>query len=235
MNLRVPELLLGSLLTVAIFSVGVTLSPSFQHEAAAAHAETVDERLARYTGWLAVLTAGLVAASVTQFYFLNRAEKTSQALARLAREEFIATHRPRVTVRFLQGPHHDDQGYEFYWMTLANVGETAATITDIGADLGRRNIESGIWGMPGLDASPQPVSPIILESGQRHTAKVTAKQPVSDIDLFGDATGTFELCAVGCVRYEDGNGRTRETAFFRTNRGGDGFDASKNKEEEYED
>jgi hypothetical protein len=50
-----------------------------------------------------------------------------------------------------------------------------------------------------------------------------------------DATGTYELCAVGCVRYEDGNGRTRETAFFRTNRGGEGFEASKNKEEEYED
>jgi hypothetical protein len=74
-------------------------------------------------------------------------------------------------------------------MTLANVGETAATITDVGADLGRRNIESGIWGMPGLEASPQPVSLIILESGQRHTAKVTAKQSVSDIIV--DAEGSW--------------------------------------------
>jgi hypothetical protein len=235
MNFRVPELLIGCLLTVAVLSIGLTLSSSFQHEVATAHAETVDERLARYTGWLAVLTAGLVAASVTQFYFLNRAEKTSQALARLAREEFVATHRPRVIVRFLQGPFHDDDGHEFYWLTLANVGETAATITDIGADLARRNIESGIWRIPGLDASPKPVSPIILESGQRHTVTITANGPVSDIDLLGDATGTFELCAVGCVRYEDGNRRTRETAFFRTNRGGEGFEASKNKEEEYED
>jgi heme/copper-type cytochrome/quinol oxidase subunit 2 len=113
MKFRVPEVLMGCLLTVAVLSIGMTLSSSFQHEVVTAHAETVDERLARYTGWLAVLTAGLVVASLAQFYFLNRAEKTSQALARLAREEFVATHRPRVIVRFLQGPFHDDDGHVF--------------------------------------------------------------------------------------------------------------------------
>jgi hypothetical protein len=235
MKFRVPELLLGCLLTVAVLSIGLTLSSSFHHVVATAQAETVDERLARYTGWLAVLTAGLVAASLIQFYFLGRAEKTSQALANLAREEFVATHRPRIIVRFLQGPFHNDEGHEFYWLTLANVGETAATVTEIGADLARRNIESRNWTIPGLDASPKPVSPIVLESGQRHTTTITAKRPVSDVDMFGDATGTFELCAVGLVRYEDRNGRRRETAFFRTNRGGEGFEASTNKEEEYED
>jgi hypothetical protein len=235
MNFRVPDLVLGCLLTLAVFSIGMTLSSSFPHEVATAHAETVDERLARYTGWLAVLTAGLVAGSIVQFYFLNRAEKTSQALARLAREEFIATHRPRVIVRFIQGPFHNNDGYGFYWATFANVGETAATITEIGGDLARRNTENGVWIIPGLDASPKPVDSVVLESGQRHTVTIVAKGPVSDIDLFGDATGTFELCAVGCVRYQDSNGRTRETAFFRTNRSGEGFEASKNKEEEYED
>jgi hypothetical protein len=53
--------------------------------------------------------------------------------------------------------------------------------------------------------------------------------------MFGDATGTYELSAVGGVRYQDGNGRTRETAFFRTNNGGEGFVPSKNREDEYED
>jgi hypothetical protein len=114
MKFRVPELLIGCLLTVAVLSIGLTLSSSLPHEIVTVHAETVDERLARYTGWLAVLTAGLVAGSGVQFYYLNGAQKTSEALARLAREEFIATHRPHVIVRFLQGPFHDDDGYEFY-------------------------------------------------------------------------------------------------------------------------
>lgn len=235
MKFRVPELVIGCLLTVAVLSIGLTLSSSSPLEIFSAHADTPDERVARYTGWLAVLTAGLVASSAVQFYFLNKAEKTSQALARLAREEFVATHRPRVIVRFLQGPFHNNEDYEFYWATFANIGETAATITEIGGDLARRNIENGSWKSPGLDASPQSVSPVVLESGQRHTVTILAKEPVSDIDIFGDATGTFELCAVGRVRYEDSNGRTRETAFFRTNRGGEGFEASQNKEEEYED
>jgi hypothetical protein len=185
--------------------------------------------------WLAILTGGLVLASSFQFYFLYKAEKTSQSLAKLAREEFIATHRPRVIVRFIQGPFHDDGGHEFMWLTFANVGETTATITAIGGDLARRNASTGAWRPPGLDASPKPVTPITLESGDRHFVTVTAKAPISDIELFGDATGTYELCAVGSVRYQDGNGRTRETAFFRTNNGGEGFTASKTTEDEYED
>jgi hypothetical protein len=234
MKFRAPEILLGCLLTVAVLSIGLIIAPSF-HDVAK-QVESVDDRLARYTGWLAVLTAGLVLTSMFQFYFLNRAEKTSQALANLAREEFIATHRPRVTVRFIQGPFHDnDDGFEFYWLTLANVGETAATITEIGADLARRNRSDRMWRAPGLDASPKPVGPVVLESGQRHTIKVSTKRPISDIDLFGDAEGAFELCAVGCVRYVDGNRRTRETAFFRSSQDDARFVPSENKEEEYED
>jgi hypothetical protein len=46
MKFRVPELLLGCLLTVAVLSIGLTLSSSFHHVVATAQAETVDERLA---------------------------------------------------------------------------------------------------------------------------------------------------------------------------------------------
>jgi hypothetical protein len=241
MKFRMPELFLGCFLTVAVFCIGMTVSTTFQpnwagssspeKSSAAAHADAADDRIARYTLWLAILTGGLVLVSSLQFYFLNRAEKTSQSLAKLAREEFIATHRPRVVVRFIQGPFHDDAVHEFMWVTFANVGETAATITAIGGDLARRNASTGTWRPPGVDASRKPITPISLESGDRHVVTVKAKASISDIELFGDATGTYELCAVGSVRYQDGNGRTRETAFFRTNNGGEGFTASKNQED----
>jgi hypothetical protein len=229
---RTHEFVLGILVTVALVAVWTVLSGTI---GATVSVETADERVARYTWWLAVLTAGLVFGSAVQFYFLARAQTTSQDLAALAREEFIATHRPRVIVRFLQGPHHDEDGNEFYWVTFANTGETAATITEIGGDLARRNIANLTYNTPGIDASPKPVIPIILESGERHVIKVTANKPVSDIDLFADAVGSHERVAAGRVRYKDGNGRMRETAYFRTNRGGDGFHASSNREEEYED
>jgi hypothetical protein len=242
MKFRLPELFLGCFLTVAVFSVGM-IFPWTQPNAIGpqeksipiSHADTADDRIARYTWWLAVLTGGLVLASSFQFYFLNKAEKTSQALAKLAREEFIATHRPRLIVRFIQGPFYNDEGHEFMWVTFANVGETTATITAIGGDLARRDASTGNWRVPGIDGGLKPISPIILESGDRHVVTFTAKAPISDTEIFGDATGTYELCAVGGVRYQDGNGRTRETAFFRTSNGGEGFTASKNKEDEYED
>jgi hypothetical protein len=243
MKFRFPELFLGCFLTIAVFSIGMIFSstqPNItsprERTVAAAHADTADDRIARYTLWLAILTGGLVLASSFQFYFLHKAEKNSQALAKLAREEFVATHRPRVTVRFIQGPHHNNEGHEFMWVTFANVGETTATITEIGGDLNRRDTSTGNWRLPGIDGTPKPISPVVtLESGDRHTVTFVAKSPISDIELFGDATGTYELCAVGGVRYQDGNGRTRETAFFRTNNGGEGFTASANKEDEYED
>ena len=201
MKFRIPELFLGCFLTVAVFCTGMIFSTAFQPNGAVssfvkssvAHSDTADDRIARYTLWLAILTGGLVLASCFQFYFLNRAEKTSQSLANLAREEFIATHRPRVIVRFIQGPFHDDAGHEFIWVTFANVGETMATITAIGGDLARRNPSTGAWRSPGVDASPNPITPISLESGERHVVTVTAKAPISDIELLGDATGTHEL------------------------------------------
>jgi len=49
-----PEPLIGCLLTVAVPSIGLTLSSSFLHAVATARAETVDDRHARYTGRLSI-------------------------------------------------------------------------------------------------------------------------------------------------------------------------------------
>jgi hypothetical protein len=241
MKFRFPEILLGVFLTVAVFSMGMSFnwkpdaSTPFENSTSFVHADTADERIARYTLWLAILTGGLVLASSFQFYFLNKAEKTSQTLAKLAREEFVATHRPRVVARFIQGPFYDNKGHEFIWLTFANIGETTATITAIGGDLARRNVVTRQWLVPGINVVPMPTVPIVLESGDRPTATIIAKASISDTELFADATEKYELCAARGVRYQDGNRRTRETAFFRTNNGGEGFTASKNREEEYED
>jgi hypothetical protein len=94
----------------------------------------------------------------------------------------------------------------------------------------------GNWVIPGLDASPKTIPTITLISGQRHTFTITAKTPDTFDEKFSDACGNQQLCAVGAVRYTDGNGIARETGFFRVyDNSSKSFAASKNNEEEYQD
>jgi hypothetical protein len=181
------------------------------------------------TGMIAVFT--IVLAVVTG----KQASLTRQSID-LARSEFIASHRPRLIVRFLQGPFYDDEGVEFVWITFANIGDTPAIIHEVGLDLARRNKKSGHWSPPGLDATPKRIKPVTLKSGDRYVIKVTGKKPISDLEIFQDITEAYELCAVGAVRYQDRDGLTRETAFFRVSKDEDaGFEASGNSAEEYQD
>jgi hypothetical protein len=68
--------------------------------------EEADDRIARYTLWLAVLTGGLVIASSIQFVFLYRADKTARIAATavkdqasLTREAMTRTQRAFVFVK----------------------------------------------------------------------------------------------------------------------------------------
>jgi hypothetical protein len=67
---------------------------------------------------------------------------------------------------------------------------------------------------------------------------VTAKTPAnSDNAIFKDAIGGHQLCAVGVIRYRDGNGVARDTGFFRVlDDQGDSFVLSEHDSEmEYQD
>jgi hypothetical protein len=91
-----PDILIG-LLLASLFWVGVFVWQSSQppkHTSAASqHCEgtksecaktTTDERIADYTWWLAVLTAGLVCSGVIQFGFLIRSDNTASIAANAA-------------------------------------------------------------------------------------------------------------------------------------------------------
>lgn len=154
----------------------------------------------------------------------------------LARKEFIATHRPRVIAKLIQGPFDEAKSHQFIWVTIVNIGVNPATVEAFGCDLARRNSMTLQWAIPGLDASPKKIQPITLISGQRHIFKVTAKNPDTFDENFPIACGNQQLCAAGAVRYTDGNGIARETGFFRVyDNGSKSFVASKNNEEEYQD
>jgi hypothetical protein len=174
------------------------------------------------TGFIAAFTAILTVVSWYQ--------------ARLIRKEFIATHRPRVIVRFMQGPIYPDEGIELIWITVANIGDNDATIVEFGGDLARRNVEKKIWLVPGADGGPKKIDAIELKSGARHIFTVTAKQAYTDAEILADAFDTNELCAFGVIRYQDAIGTLRETGFFRVyDAKGERFVPSKRDEDEYQD
>jgi hypothetical protein len=63
--------------------------------------EKADDRIAKYTRWLAILTGGLVVANIIQFFFLYRADQTARISAETARKS--AEHIPRVERAYLHG------------------------------------------------------------------------------------------------------------------------------------
>jgi hypothetical protein len=135
----------------------------------------------------------------------------------LARQEFTATHRPRVILRYIQGPFLNDEGHRFIWITFVNTGANDAIITAFGGDLAQRGSSKEDWAPPGLNAGPQEIEPIVLACGQRHFFTVTAKTSSNtDQAIFDAAIGPgFQVCAVGTIRYRDSYGVERDTGFFR--------------------
>jgi hypothetical protein len=153
---------------------------------------------------------------------------------KLARQEFSATHRPRIVVRFIQGPFDDAIEPQFVWVTVANVGASQATIVAIGSDLARRRGRNN-WLPPGVGAGFRDVAPSVLESGDRLILKVKAQEITSALTIFAESVGNNELCVVGQIRYQDANGRKFEMAFLRVHDGEGNFIPSENPEDEYQD
>lgn len=176
-----------------------------------------------------VLALSTVVLAVSTILLWN----TTSHQLRIARRDFIATHRPRVIVRFIQGLYYTDGGQQAINVTLVNIGVGRAVITALGSDLARRG-EDGNWSPPGVSATAKPYPPITLGSGERHSFEVAV--PYTDLHIAADALDIYEWCAVGEIKYKDDNGIIRETGFFRvydkkTNR----FIPSPNADEEYQD
>jgi hypothetical protein len=137
-------------------------------------------------------------------------------------------------VRFIQGPWVDEKMRRLAYVNVVNVGTNPAIIEEFGGDVAYRNKHG--WLPPGLDASPKNITPVTLASGQRHLFTVSARNPVTDIDIFAESTLAQFICIIGSIKYEDGQGVVRETAFFRTyDESSDSLIVSENPEEEFQD
>jgi hypothetical protein len=219
--------------------VKIIPAPKTAAEAEADRREREDKNQSDW--WLVKLTGALALIGFLQLVVfgwqgvqLKRTVSAAKEATELGNREFIATHRPRIIVRLIQGPFDDGVEPEFVWITVANVGETPATITAIGSDLARRKGRNG-WLPPGLSADARDVTPSTLESGERLTFKAAVHTVTNDITIAAAAWDDVELCAVGQIRYQDGNGRKLEMAFLRIHDGEGNFTPSDSPEDEYQD
>jgi hypothetical protein len=166
----------------------------------------------------------------------RQARLTREALA-LARDEFIATHRPRVIVRVIHWPTPDLFYPPYIEVVIVNIGEGRAIVDKFGCDLARRKA-AGKWLTLGADANPEDVS-IPLTSGERHVFTIIVKplsEAESEIEIFDSACHEYETCAFGTIRYVDESGVERETGFFRVyNPKAETFTPSDDPGKEYQD
>jgi hypothetical protein len=207
---------------------------------AAGIASAVLDFLEKYNGALtAVATAFIAAFTIVLARVTGRQARLTTDALNLARQEFVANHRPRVILRYIQGPFENEEGRQFIWVTFVNIGANTATIEAFGADLAKRFPDTDDWAVPGLDAGPKEISPIVLTCGQRHVFTVTAREvPETELELqiFRETTTQdYQLCAVGMIRYTDAVSVARDTGFFRVLRGERFIISEHDSEMEYQD
>lgn len=187
---------------------------NYSSQEVASQEETSDDRIADYTWGLELFTAVLAIVGCFQMYFVLRADQTARKSIDLAREEFIATHRPKVIVRFI---HLDlSEGPPRIRLTLANVGSSDATIISIKAGIGIKGTDNLAWLRPSPEPQEIPIPDPILVSGQRSSVPLA---------LDGRRLGTFQIEAIqrvekilyvlGEIQYRDSNKVSRYTGFFR--------------------
>jgi hypothetical protein len=161
---------------------------------------------------------------------------TTKQTVTLARQEFLATHRPRIVVRYIEWPAYNDEPRAVAFVHIVNVGVGDAIIEEFGGELARRDTKEKVWLTPGADGLPKAIERFKLISGQRHKFTVRAKTTYTDQDIFDDVMESIELCVFGAIRYRDGSGIARETGFFRVlDSKSEKFIPSEDEGEEYQD
>ncbi|MBZ9706928.1 hypothetical protein LB543_09370 [Mesorhizobium sp. ESP7-2] len=174
---------------------------------------TISDPLALYTGMLTIFT-GILGVSTILLWV-----ETRQSV-RLAREEFVASHRPRIVVREVHEPTTYGPSMFTISFTLANVGESRGTVIDCDVfgefaytptflDVPRPRRE------PRIDPFPD-VPSIPLAAGESITMGFPFHDVMTDDDRIQKSSDPRGLpFFVGRIVYVDDNQVRRNTVFRR--------------------
>ena len=204
------EIVLGVFLTVAVFGIGYSSAWLPTHQTSDTQStknpanedgreeggetfweRTVSDPVAAFTAILTLFTAVLGVGTLGLWYQTWRTTK-------LARDEFIATHRPKVIIRNIRDPRLDqyftkaeegdtDQPFRWILVVIVNLGESNAIITEIVADFGIPPSKPPLFPEPVGTAATSPSAPFVLKVGEQKTIQVTSSALVSGTAYVGNA------------------------------------------------
>lgn len=166
-----------------------------------------DERIARFTERLFWATVALSVIAVAQFFaFLWQGWQLKRTV-NLARQEFIATHRPKIKIHAVEVTRREVEGRSFIGASILafNTGESVAKSVEV-----RGEIFMG----PRFAIDVQ--RPLVKRfdevlSGQKMRAEITSEWQTV-MAATGKRTGIICYC-LGWIAYWDENGQRRETGF----------------------
>lgn len=182
----------------------------------AAREAVTSDAAAQLALWQLVLSGlGIVGVGLT-VYYAHQAWREAQRSANVAHQDFVATHRPRIRVRFIVDDS-DSVGARKAWITIANVGESVATIMAIGGGLSVRSRLTKNWAAPGVKTSAEgrgAPADNVLRAGESRTYWISSPSNVSASQLQEMTNAESDLIACGEIRYRDSNHILRHTGFF---------------------
>jgi len=163
----------------------------------------------------AAATAVIAIFTIILVVVTNRQAKLTRQALELGRDEFIATHRPKIIARHFHLDLCAEGQPVAVWYVLVNVGANDAHINLVGHDVWfRRGRE---WEPPGADASGRELErPKILKNGESENLQCQSRQPVTAGNEFSEIAGDVTLCIVREVVYSDALGTRRRVRFERT-------------------
>ena len=202
-----------------------------------------DERIADFTEQLATWTGILGGATILLFVATGLLWNETRKGGKLARQEFIASHRPKVIVRAVRTPILSDhyvkakagdteQRMRWVFLDLANTGDSDAEIVGLELDYGvpRDEKDWSDWEPePTGTAKVEPTAPVVLKAGEQKRFEITS----ATLRL---GEGRNKAAIRGIIRYSDARKVVRVTALYRRwSIDAASYTPSKDSAEEYED
>jgi hypothetical protein len=138
----------------------------------------------------------------------NRQARLTRTAIELGTREFLATHRPKIRIRYIEGPPVTNEiPVPTAIIVAANVGNTDAVIVGSG-------IASFIQGN-NFDADPKEMTRMIVPCGSEARITVSGTERLTATQLAQIGVRSATLRMFGIIRYEDGNKTVRNTSFYR--------------------
>jgi hypothetical protein len=156
-----------------------------------------------------------------QFLLAGRQCDLAEKEVGIRRSEFFATHRPRIRVGYIRiGPLIAGTPPSVEIWAL-NIGDGDAEITELGADIFVRRIDTPGTAVFGATPAPYPGIPPVAPGGQANInvagGRILRQEEIDGINGAPnmDRAPWLHLCALGTIHYLDTNRTRRITSFFR--------------------